>query len=287
MKLARVGPSGQEVPVVVVGATYYDLRPLTRDIDGDFLSTLDTGAIQSAIDKGALPAMDFGPGTRVGPPIMRPSAIYCVGLNYAAHARESGAELPTHPVMFLKPPNTLTGPYDDVEIPRGSIKTDWEVELGIVIGKRCSYLDTPEQAMDHVAGFVLANDLSERTFQLEISGGQWSKGKSSPGFTPVGPWLVTPDGIDHANLRLQSSVNGEPRQDSSTKDLVFSVEHIVFHFSQFLVLEPGDLILTGTPEGVALSGRFPYLTADDLVELTIEGLGMSHQKMFAFAGGAR
>ena len=287
MKFARVGPSGQEVPVVVVEATHFDLRPLTQDIDGDFLSTLDTGVIQSAIDNGVLPEMDVGPGTRVGSPITRPSAIYCVGLNYAAHARESGAELPAHPVMFLKPPNTLNGPYDDVEIPRGSTKTDWEVELGIVIDKRCSYLDTPEQAMDHVAGFVLANDLSERTFQLEISGGQWSKGKSSPGFTPVGPWLVTPDSVDHANLRLQSSVNGEPRQDSSTKDLVFSVEHIVFHFSQFLVLEPGDLILTGTPEGVALSGRFPYLTAGDLVELTIEGLGMSRQKMFAFAGGAR
>jgi 2-keto-4-pentenoate hydratase/2-oxohepta-3-ene-1,7-dioic acid hydratase in catechol pathway len=203
--------------------------------------------------------------------------VICIGMNYAAHAAESGSAPPEIPIMFLKTPNTVVGPNDSVEIPRGSTKTDWEVELGIVIGKRASYLDSPDEAGEHIAGFVTANDVSERTFQLEASGGQWSKGKCAPGFNPTGPWLVTPDELDHGNLQLRSFVNGEPRQDSTTADLIFSVEHVVWHLSQYLALEPGDLILTGTPEGVALSGRFPYLTDGDVVEIEIEGLGRQRQ----------
>jgi 2-keto-4-pentenoate hydratase/2-oxohepta-3-ene-1,7-dioic acid hydratase in catechol pathway len=207
-------------------------------------------------------------------------------MNYAAHAAESGSAPPEVPIMFLKPPNTVTGPYDDVRIPRGSTKTDWEVELGVVIGRRALYLDSPDRSLEHVAGFVLANDLSERAFQLEVSGGQWSKGKSAPGFNPLGPWLVTPDEVKHQDLGLRSWVNGDPRQDSSTADQVFDVATIVHHLSQFMCLEPGDLILTGTPEGVALSGRFPYLAPGDVVEMEIDGLGRQRQRMVAPTKGA-
>lgn len=198
-------------------------------------------------------------------------------MNYAAHAAESGAAPPERPVLFLKTPNTVGGPYDDVQIPRGSEKTDWEVELAVVIGQRTAYLDSPEQSLDRIAGFTVGNDLSERAFQLEVSGGQWGKGKSCRGFSPTGPWLVTPDEVDHTDLRLRSWVNGEPRQDSTTANLIFGVEQIIYELSQYLVLEPGDLVLTGTPEGVALSGRFPYLEAGDVVEVEIAGLGRQRQ----------
>ncbi len=198
-------------------------------------------------------------------------------MNYAAHAAESGSAPPEHLVMFMKSPNTVVGPYDDVAIPRGSSKTDWEVELGVVIGRRASYLASPAEARAHIAGYVMANDLSERDWQLAVSGGQWSKGKSAPGFCPTGPWLVTDDEIDADDVRLTSFVNDEPRQDSRTSDLIFGIDRIVHELSQVLVLEPGDLILTGTPEGVALSGRFPYLAPGDLVELEIEGLGRQRQ----------
>ncbi len=174
----------------------------------------------------------------------------------------------------------MAGPFDAVAITRGSTKTDWEVELGVVIGRRASYLDSPSQALDYIAGFVTVNDLSERTFQLEVSGGQWSKGKSCAGFCPTGPYLVTPDEVDARDLRLRSWVNGEIRQDSSTRDLIFGVEQVIYDLSQFLVLEPGDLICTGTPEGVALSGRFPYLKAGDVVELEVAGLGRQRQEFF-------
>jgi 2-keto-4-pentenoate hydratase/2-oxohepta-3-ene-1,7-dioic acid hydratase in catechol pathway len=203
-------------------------------------------------------------------------------MNYAAHAAESGAEPPATPVVFFKAPNTLAGPNDPVTIPRGSTKTDWEVELGVVIGKRASYLDSPAESLDHVAGFVVANDLSERAFQLEVSGGQWSKGKIAAGFSPVGPWLVTPDEIEHQKLGLRSFVNGEPRQDSSTADQIFDVATVIHHLSQYMVLDPGDLIMTGTPEGVALSGRFPYLRPGDVVEVEIDGLGRQRQEYVAF-----
>lgn len=282
MKLARLGAPGSEIPVVIDGDRNLDLRTVTSDIDGDFLATDFRARVTAALDAGELPELPGAAELRVGAPIARPSAVICVGMNYAAHAAESGSEPPKIPIIFLKTPNTVVGPDDDVVIPRDSVKTDWEVELGIVIGKRTAYLDSPEQSLEHVAGFVAANDVSERTFQLEVSGGQWSKGKIAAGFNPTGPWLVTPDEVDHGSLGLRSFVNGEVRQDSNTADMIFSVEHIVHHLSQYVTLEPGDLILTGTPEGVALSGRFPYLAAGDVVEIEIDGLGRQRQDFVAW-----
>jgi len=280
MKLLRLGPRGEERPVALDEGRYLDLSPVTSDIDGEFFSTDGLDRARSALaDLDELPG---AASLRVGSPIARPSAVFCIGMNYVAHAAESGSEPPSIPVVFLKTPNTVTGPYDEVQIPKNSVKTDWEVELGVVIGRRASYLDSPADALAHVAGFVAANDLSERTFQLEISGGQWSKGKIAPGFNPLGPWLVTPDEIDFQNLALRSFVNGEPRQDSNTADQIFDVATVVHHLSQFAVLEPGDLILTGTPEGVALSGRFPYLVPGDIVEIEVEGLGRQRQVMVPF-----
>ena len=277
MKLARVGDRGQEKPVVLWGNRAFDLSSVTPDIGDRFFESGGIAAAAAALSAGSLVEIDIS-GQRIGSPISRPSAVICIGMNYAAHAAESGSAPPTVPIIFLKTPNTVVGPNDAVAIPRGSSKTDWEVELGIVIGARASYLNGPEDSINHIAGFVTANDVSERDFQLEASGGQWSKGKCAAGFNPTGPWLVTPDELDYANLRLRSWVNGEPRQDSSTADMIFSVDMIVWHLSQYLVLEPGDLILTGTPEGVALSGRFPYLSAGDVVEIEIEGLGRQRQE---------
>lgn len=282
MKFARLGEPGSEIPVVLDGDRHLDLRPLTSDVDGRFLADDPVGRTSAAIAEGRLPVLAGADALRVGAPIARPSAVVCIGMNYAAHAAESGSAPPSMPVMFLKTPNTVVGPYDPVTIPRGSEKTDWEVELGVVIGRRAAYLDSAADAAAHIAGFVAANDVSERTFQLEVSGGQWSKGKCAPGFNPTGPWLVTPDEVDPQALRLRSRVNGEPRQDSSTADMIFSVDHIVWHLSQFLTLEPGDLVLTGTPEGVALSGRFPYLAPGDVVDIEIEGLGAQRQEFTAW-----
>ncbi len=283
MKFARLGPVGSETPAVAADGRWFDISSVTGDIDGAFLSSGGVERVATALEAGSLPVLHRADDLRIGAPIARPSAVICIGMNYAAHAAESGSAPPEIPIMFMKTPNTVVGPNDSVEIPRGSTKTDWEVELGVVIGKRASYLNSPDEAGDYIAGFVTANDVSERTFQLEISGGQWSKGKCAPGFNPTGPWLVTPDEVDHGNLRLTSFVNGEPRQDSTTADLIFSVEHIIWHLSQYLALEPGDLVLTGTPEGVALSGRFPYLGNDDVVEIEIEGLGRQRQVFTAHA----
>jgi 2,4-diketo-3-deoxy-L-fuconate hydrolase len=277
MKIARLGDVGNETPVLIDGERYLDVSGIVNEIDGDALASGALARIRDAADAGTLPELPGASTMRIGSPVARPSAIVCIGMNYAAHAAESGSLPPEIPIMFLKTPNTVGGPNDDVDIPRKSLKTDWEVELGVVIGKRALYLDSPADAAQHIAGYLVANDLSEREFQLELSGGQWSKGKSSPGFSPLGPWLVTPDEVDAGNLRLRSWVNGEPRQDSSTADLVFGVDHIIWHLSQFLALEPGDVVLTGTPEGVALSGRFPYLNAGDVVEIEIEGLGRQRQ----------
>jgi 2-keto-4-pentenoate hydratase/2-oxohepta-3-ene-1,7-dioic acid hydratase in catechol pathway len=277
MRFGRLGPIGAEVPVVWRGDDAYDLRQVTSDIDAAFWASGGPDVVRRRLDAGDLPRLDGAEGMRVGAPIARPGAVVCVGLNYAAHAAESGVEPPKQPVIFLKTPNTVGGPDDDVRIPPRSTKTDWEVELGVVIGRSASYLGSPQESLDCVAGFVLTNDLSERTFQLEESGGQWSKGKCCPGFTPTGPWLVTPDELDHGSLALHSWVNGEPRQDSTTADMVFGVEHLVWNLSQYLALEPGDLLLTGTPEGVGLSGRFPYLRAGDVCELEIPGLGRQRQ----------
>ncbi|KQV06930.1 fumarylacetoacetate hydrolase family protein [Leifsonia sp. Root112D2] len=277
MKIARLGDVGNETPVLIDGERYLDVRGIVNEIDGDALASGALARIRDAADAGTLPELPGASTMRIGSPVARPSAIVCIGMNYAAHAAESGSLPPEIPIMFLKTPNTVGGPNDDVDIPRKSLKTDWEVELGVVIGKRALYLDSPADAAQHIAGYLVANDLSEREFQLELSGGQWSKGKSSPGFSPLGPWLVTPDEVDAGNLRLRSWVNGEPRQDSTTADLVFGIDHIIWHLSQFLALEPGDVVLTGTPEGVALSGRFPYLKAGDVVEIEIEGLGRQRQ----------
>jgi 2-keto-4-pentenoate hydratase/2-oxohepta-3-ene-1,7-dioic acid hydratase in catechol pathway len=281
MKFLRLGDSGQERPALLDGDTYFDLSGITPDIDGAFLSEGGPDRVRAALESGNLPELTDAATLRIGAPIARPSAVVCVGMNYAAHAAESGSAPPEVPIIFLKTPNTVVGPNDTTRIPRGSTKTDWEVELGVVIGQHTSYLDSPAESLAHIAGFVVANDLSEREWQLEISGGQWSKGKSAPGFSPVGPWLVTPDEVDHTNLRLRSFVNGEPRQDSSTADLIFGVEQIVYQLSQYMAFEPGDLILTGTPQGVALSGRFPYLKAGDVVEIDIEGLGAQRQEFVA------
>ncbi len=275
MKFARIGPTGEEIPVVVVEDGYLDLRTITSDIDGSFLAR-DMTHVEAAVAGGSLPRIP-GTGQRVGAPIARPSSIICIGMNYAAHAAESGANPPEDLVIFHKAANTIAGPFDDVVLPPGSTKTDWEVELGVVIGRRATYLESPAQARSHIAGYVLANDLSEREWQLERSGGQWSKGKSFPGFSPIGPWLVTAEDLDPDNSRLRSFVNGQARQDSSTADLIFSVDEIIYRLSQFLALEPGDLVLTGTPEGVALSGRFPYLGTGDVIELEIDALGRQRQ----------
>ncbi|PKQ34717.1 MAG: hypothetical protein CVT61_09515 [Actinobacteria bacterium HGW-Actinobacteria-11] len=282
MKFARLGTPGTEIPVLVEGDRYLDLRPVTSDVDGAFLESDFTSRVAAARDAGELPELADAGSMRIGAPITRPSAVICIGMNYAAHAAESGSEPPTIPILFLKTPNTVVGPNDTVTIPRGSVKTDWEVELGIVIGTRAAYLDSPEESMAHVAGFVAANDVSERDFQMTVSGGQWSKGKIAAGFNPTGPWLVTPDEVDHQALGLRSFVNGEPRQDSNTSDMIFTVEHIVHHLSQYVTLEPGDLILTGTPQGVALSGKYPYLAAGDVVEIEIDGLGRQRQEFVAW-----
>jgi 2-keto-4-pentenoate hydratase/2-oxohepta-3-ene-1,7-dioic acid hydratase in catechol pathway len=268
----RVGAPGAERPVVLDDQD--QAYALGRDIDGAFLAADGIARTRAALAAGELTATDIA-GERVGPPIARPTAVICIGMNYAAHAAESGGTPPASPVVFFKHPNTVVGPYDDVLVPRGAVKVDWEVELGVVIGRQARYLGSPEEAMAHVAGYVLSNDVSERDFQLDpsVSGGQWGKGKCAETFNPLGPWLVPADEVDPQALGLRSFVNGEPRQDSTTADMVFTVATIVHHLSQYLVLEPGDLVNTGTPEGVALSGRFPYLSTGDVMEIEIDGLG--------------
>ncbi|MFF9563689.1 fumarylacetoacetate hydrolase family protein [Leifsonia sp. NPDC014704] len=273
MRFMRLGEPGAEIPVVTDGTTTWDLRPLTADIDGAFLSDDGLARAEAAAAAGDLPELDPA-GLRIGAPIARPQAVVCIGMNYAAHARESGSEPPTDIVVFYKHPNTVVGPNDDILLPPGSTTTDWEVELAVVIGKRARYLDSAEQALDHIAGFAVANDVSEREYQLQRSLGQWSKGKSFETFNPLGPWLVPAAEVgDGSGLGIRSRVNGEPRQDSNTSDLIFGVAEIVYRLSRFTVLEPGDLINTGTPEGVGLSGRFPYLAAGDEVEVEVDGLG--------------
>jgi len=284
LKFMRLGAQGAEAPAVLTDeGVLYDLTPLTADIDGEFLERGGLADAAAAIEAGTLPVIDDpadGSGLRIGAPIARPTAVICIGMNYAAHAAESGSAPPTRTVIFFKHPNTVVGPFDDVLVPVGSTKTDWEVELAVVVGKRARYLSSPAEALEYVAGFAVSNDVSEREFQIEISGGQWSKGKASETFNPLGPWLVpTADIGDGSGLRIRSFVNGEPRQDSSTSDLIFDVAQIIYELSQYMVLEPGDLINTGTPQGVALSGRFPYLTAGDTMTLEIEGLGRQEQHL--------
>jgi len=272
--LQRIGERGQERPVAVLDGVALHLTALPAEFAGGFRPHDGIARARAALD--SLPVVDID-GMRIGAPVARPQAVWCIGINYASHAAESGAQPPTAPVLFFKTPNTVVGPYDDLLIPRGSTKTDWEVELAIVIGKRTRYLDTVGDAWQHIAGYTVSNDVSERAFQLEQSGGQWSKGKCCETFNPLGPALVPADEVDPGNLRLRSFVNGEPRQDSSTADLIFDVPTIVHHLSQYAVLEPGDVINTGTPEGVALSGRFPYLAPGDVIQVEIDGLGQARQ----------
>ena len=276
----RVGAPGAEIPVVLApDSRHHDMRPVTADIDGAFWSTEGPERVRAALRAGRLPVISTD-GLRVGAPVARPGVVLCVGMNYAAHAAETGAAPPEHPVVFYKAPNTVAGPYDEVLNPRGAAKLDWEVELAVVVGKRARYLESPDQAREHIAGYAVSNDVSERAFQLETSGGQWSKGKSCETFNPLGPWLVTADEAgDPQDLGLRTWVNGEPRQDSGTKDMIFPVADLIYRLSQVTVLDPGDVINTGTPEGVALSGRFPYLAAGDVIELEIDGLGRQRQRV--------
>ena len=282
MRLARLGPRGAEIPTVVVDDVHLDLRPLLSDVGGDLgPAALAAGAldrVREAVASGGLEPVPDAADLRVGAPVARPGKVVCIGLNYRDHAEETGAALPAEPVVFMKDPSTVVGPFDTVLVPRGSTKTDWEVELGVVVGRTCRYLSSPEEALAHVAGYAVSHDVSEREFQLE-RGGQWDKGKSCETFNPLGPVLVTPDEVgDPQDLRLALSVNGVKRQDGTTADMVFGVAHVLWYLSQFMVLEPGDLINTGTPAGVALGlPGTPYLRAGDVVELEITGLGSSRQ----------
>lgn len=265
----------------------YDARSITQDIDGAFLANDGLAALATALENGSLPVLANAAELRIGSPVARPNNVICIGMNYAAHAAESGSEPPTIPVVFLKPNNTVAGPYDAAPIPPLAQKYDWEVELGVVIGRGASYLADVGEAEAAIAGYVLANDLSEREYQLPGAAGQWTKGKSLPKSTPLGPWFVPAEHVDANALQLKSWVNGEPRQDSNTADLIFDVPAIIHHLSQYMVLEPGDVILTGTPEGVALSGRFPYIQDGDVVELEIAGLGRQRQEFFRAAAAAK
>lgn len=280
MHFLRLGEFRREIPAVFRNGTTYDLRVLTKDIDGTFLAADGIARTREALAAGSLPALPGAESLRVGAPIARPAAVVCVGMNYAAHAVESGAAPPSRPVIFLKPSNTVAGPFDAAPIPPDSNKYDWEVELGIIIGREACYLPGVEEATAAIAGYAVANDLSERRYQIPGDAGQWTKGKSLPASTPLGPWLIPADEVDAGSLRLRSWVNGEIRQDSKTSDLIFDCATVVHHISQYMALEPGDVILTGTPEGVALSGRFPYIQPGDVVELEIEGLGRQRQEFF-------
>lgn len=276
MKLARRGEPGYELPVAEIEGTLYDASPV-GDFGPNFWSAGGVEKLRELAAQNRLTPVKITEDVRYGSPVVTTSAVICVGQNYAAHAAESGAEPPGSPIVFLKTPNTIAAPNDDVTIARGSEKTDWEVELAIVIGSLAVYCQSAKEAAQHIGGYLLANDLSERHFQLGVSGGQWSKGKCSPGYMPLGPWIATADDFDPSSLGLRSWVNGETRQDSSTADMIFDCAEIVRDLSQYMRLEPGDVISTGTPEGVALSGRFPYLKPGDVVEVEIDGLGRQRQ----------
>lgn len=284
LKFARLGTAGNEQPAVIAQDAdgtekYFSLAALTNDIDGGFLASDGIARTRKALNKGELPEIS-AVGLRVGAPVARPGSVVAIGLNYTAHAAESGATPPEEPVVFLKPSNTIVGPFDAAPIPPSSEKYDYEVELAIVIGREASYLSSLEEADNCIAGYAVANDLSERDYQIPGAAGQWTKGKSLPASTPLGPWLVPATDIDPDNLRLRTLVNGESRQDSNTSDMIFDPATIVHHLSQYMVLEPGDVIITGTPEGVAMSGRFPFIQPGDVVEVEIEGLGRQRQEYF-------
>jgi 2,4-didehydro-3-deoxy-L-rhamnonate hydrolase len=280
MYLMRIGAPADERPVARIDdEIYVDLSDLTGDFDEAFFGRGGLDHVRPAVaERAAVGQVSRFAGERIGAPIARPHQIICVGLNYRDHAAETGQAVPTEPILFNKSPNALVGPNDGVRIPRGSTKLDWEVELGIVIGRRTSYLDSVAEARGAIAGFLVVNDVSERAFQTE-RGGQWVKGKSAETFNPAGPWLVTPDEIDDVlALDLWLDVNGVRRQTGSTATMVFDPYFVVHYVSQFLVLEPGDLINTGTPPGVGMGFKPPvWLQSGDVMELGISGLGAQRQ----------
>lgn len=281
MELFRSGPPGTERPAVRDDAgDTFALDSLTPDLDGAFFADDGIERTRAALAAGRLEPIALD-GARIGPPVARPMAVVCIGMNYARHAAESGAAPPEYPVVFFKHPGAVVGPDDDLIIPRGSQKTDWEVELAAIIKRTPRHLTDAADALDYVAGYTIANDVSERAFQLEISGGQWSKGKSSESFSPLGPIVRPADELDPGNLRLRTWVNGESRQDSSSADMIFALPELIVHLSHHMLLMPGDVLCTGTPEGVALSEKFPYLTPGDVVTMEIEGLGRQRQRVVA------
>jgi 2-keto-4-pentenoate hydratase/2-oxohepta-3-ene-1,7-dioic acid hydratase in catechol pathway len=276
VKLTRLGPVGSEGPALLLEDGSY--RDLAGVLDPQRPWSADDLDRVAAVDVDHLPVLD-GAGLRVGSPLPRPPAVVCIGLNYRDHAAETGAALPTEPILFLKLPQTVVGPYDTVLVPRRSTKTDYEVELGVVIGRRARYLESAEEGLAAVAGYVVSNDVSEREFQTE-RGGTWDKGKNCETFNPLGPWFVTADEVaDPGALGLRTWVNGELRQDGNTRDLVFGIGELVRYLSWFTVLEPGTVVNTGTPAGVAMGQPEPkpYLRAGDVVECEIDGLGRMRQ----------
>ncbi|MER6470196.1 fumarylacetoacetate hydrolase family protein [Streptomyces collinus] len=282
MKLLRVGPAGAERPALLdADGTLRDLSGLVDDIDGVLLADAAAlGRVRAAAEAGELPALDAA-GLRVGPPVGRIGKVVCIGLNYHDHARETGAEPPAEPVIFFKAADTVVGPHDTVLVPRGSTKTDWEVELAVVIGRTARYLESAEEGLAHVAGYAVAHDVSEREFQIE-RGGTWDKGKNCETFNPLGPWLVTADEVpDPQRLSLRLWVNGDLKQDGTTAEQIFPVGEVVRYVSHFMTLYPGDVINTGTPAGVAMGhpDPKPYLRAGDVVELEVEGLGRQRQEL--------
>lgn len=275
MKLIRLGERGREIPGVQMSnmSKVLDARSVTSDFDSEFFASDGIKRLHTAVKSDKLvPLRDTD--LRIGAPIVKPEKIVCIGLNYRNHALESGMEVPKEPIIFMKAPNTIVGPHDDVRIPRKSEKTDWEIELAVVIGSTASYLSSPADALECVAGYAISNDVSEREFQLE-RGGQWDKGKSCATFNPLGPWLVTTDEVpDPQILNMFLEVNGQRVQNENTSDMIFSVSHLIWYVSQFMVLEPGDVVNTGTPAGVGLGLRPPrYLSAGDEMRLGIDGLG--------------
>lgn len=281
MKLVRFGPIGKEKPGVLLDdQRLIDVSERIKDYDRDFFSADGLESLDHYLESPSFHTVEVD--QRLGPPVFEPSKIVCVGLNYAGHVAESGMDIPEEPVLFFKASTAIVGPYDHIIIPKGSEKTDWEVELAVVIGRKASYVDL-DGALDHVAGYVLHNDLSERAFQLERAG-QWVKGKSADTFAPLGPWLVTKDEIeDPHNLDLWLKVNGEIRQSSNTSDMIFKVPFLVSYISQFMTLLPGDIISTGTPFGVGMGLNPPqYLKPGDVVELGITGLGEARQEVIAY-----
>ena len=282
MRIARIGNTGQEKPAVVQGDHYILVDSLISDWSRQ---SLEDGALAKvkAADLSALPRVAKG-STRIGSPINRPTKVICVGLNYLGHIKETNADTPAEPVIFMKAPDSVVGPNDDIVIPPNSLATDYEVELAIVIGKRALYLESPEQSKNHILGYTISQDVSERHWQIERSG-QWVKGKSFPTFNPIGPEIVTGDEINPHNLRLWCSVNDVMKQDSNTDDLLFGIDHIVWYISQFMELFPGDVINTGTPFGVGLGFKPPvYLAAGDLVKTGIEGIGEITSHCIAYKG---